>query len=55
MAGMTDRLPELPPSAFVKEDGGDDADFNAPARLVTHIDTAATRALTAYYRATLPG
>ena len=54
MAGMSDRLPELPPEAFRKEDGGDDADFYAPARLVTHIDEAATRALTAYYRATLP-
>lgn len=54
MAGMSDRLPELPPGAFLKDDGGDDADFYAPARLVTHIDEAATRALTAYYRATLP-
>ena len=54
MAEMSDHLPELPPSAFLKEDGGDDADFYAPTRLVTHIDEAATRALTAYYRATLP-
>ncbi len=54
MAGMIDRLPELPPSAFLKEDSGDDADFYAPARLVTHIDEAATQALTAYYRAILP-
>ncbi len=52
--GMNDRLPELPPDAFHKEDGGADADFYAPARLVTHIDEAATRALTTYYRATLP-
>ena len=52
--GMSDRLPELPPGAFHKEDGGDDADFYAPARLVTHIDEAATGALTAFYRATLP-
>ncbi len=51
---MSDRLPELPPSAFLKEDGGDDANFYGPARMVTHIDEAATRALTAYYRATLP-
>ena len=51
---MSDRLPELPPSAFLKEDGGDDAHFYGPARMVTHIDEAATRALTAYYRATLP-
>ena len=55
MAGMSERLPELPPGAFLKDDGGDDSDFYAPARLVTHIDEPATRALTAYYRATLPG
>ncbi len=47
-------MPELPPDAFRKEDGGDDAEFYAPARLVTHIDEAATRALTAFYRVTLP-
>ncbi len=51
---MSDRWPELPSHAFRKEDEGDDADFYAPARLVTHIDEAATRALTAYYRAILP-
>ena len=51
---MSDRLPELLPDAFRKEDGGDDTDFYASARLVTHVDEAATRALTAYYRATLP-
>ena len=50
----SDQLPELPPNAFLKEDGGDDGDFYAPARLVTHIDEPATRALTAYYRAILP-
>lgn len=54
MEGMRYRLPELPPGAFFKDDGGDDADFYAPARLLTHIDEAATRALTAFYRATLP-
>ncbi len=54
MAGMSDRLPELPRGSFLKQDGGDDAEFYAPARLVTHIDEAATRALTAYYRAILP-
>ncbi len=54
VAGISDRLPEIPPGAFLKEDGGHDADFYAPARLVTHIDEAATRALTAYYRAMLP-
>ena len=35
-------MPELPPDAFRKDDGGDDAAFYAPARLVTHIDEAAT-------------
>ena len=54
MAGMSDHLPELPPGAFLEEDGGDDADFYAPARLVTHIDGAATRALSAYYSGILP-
>ncbi len=54
MAERSDHLPELPPGAFLKDDAGDDASFYAPARLVTHIDEAATRALTAYYRATLP-
>ena len=54
MAGMNSRLPQLLPGAFAKEDGSNDADFYAPARLVTHIDETATRALTAYYRATLP-
>lgn len=54
MTEIGDRLPELPSDAFRKEDGSDDADFYAPARLVTHIDEAATHALTAYYRATLP-
>ncbi len=54
MGEKMNRLPELPPDAFLKEDGGDDAAFYAPARLVTHIDEAATLALTAYYRATLP-
>lgn len=53
-AGKSNRLPELPPDAFRKVDGDDDATFYAPARLVTHIDEAATEALTAYYRATLP-
>ena len=54
MAQSSDRLPELPPGAFRKEDGGDDADFYAPTRLVTHIDEAAARALTAFYKVTLP-
>jgi hypothetical protein len=54
MAEITNRPPELPPAAFRKEDSGDDADFYAPVRLVTHIDPPATRALTAFYRAILP-
>jgi SAM-dependent methyltransferase len=47
-------FPELPPGAFAKVDGGDDADFYAFPRLVTHIDDAAIAALTELYRATLP-
>lgn len=54
MAGMSGGMPELPPDAFRKDDGGDDAGFYAPARLVTHIDEAATKALTDYYRSILP-
>ena len=54
MAELGNRLPELPPEAFRKEDTGDDAEFYAGARLVAHIDEPAIRALTAYYRATLP-
>ena len=51
---MSKALPELPPGAFRKEDGGDDGQFYAAARLVTHIDEAAVQALTARYRAVLP-
>ena len=51
---MSDRLPELPSNAFLKDDEGDDAGFYVPARLVTHIDEAATGALTAFYRSILP-
>lgn len=47
-------LPELPPSAFAKEDVGDDAAFYGAARLVTHIDDAAIASLTEFYRQTLP-
>jgi hypothetical protein len=47
-------LPELPPHAFAKEDAGDDLAFYGFPRLVTHIDEAATEALTACYRALLP-
>jgi len=46
-------FPELPPGAFTKLDSGDDLAFYAPQRLVTHIDLAATAALTSYYRAHL--
>lgn len=52
--GTTDQLPELPAGAFLKQDPEDDAAFYAPARLVTHIDDAATRALTSFYRRTVP-
>ena len=53
---MTDTAPDLPPEAFAKVDPGDDAVFYQPARLVTHIDGAATAALTAFYRRALtPG
>ena len=51
---MADGLPELPADAFDKVDGGDDGDFYAPPRLVTHIDESATAALTAFYRTVLP-
>jgi SAM-dependent methyltransferase len=54
IAEASNRLPELPSDAFLKEDEGDDAAFYAPTRLVTHIDEAATHALTTFYRATLP-
>jgi len=47
-------LPDLPPGAFARIDGGDDADFYAFPRLVTHIDAAAIRALTDFYRQVLP-
>jgi hypothetical protein len=47
-------LPNFPPGAFAKEDPGNDADFYAEARLVTHIDDAAIAVLTGFYRAVLP-
>ncbi len=47
-------LPELPAAAFAKQDGGDDLDFYAPPRLVTHIDEGAVAALTDRYRQLLP-
>ncbi len=54
MDSADEQLPELPGDAFRKQDTADDAEFYAPARLVTHIDEAATEALTAYYRTVLP-
>ena len=45
---------ELPAAAFARVDEGDDLAFYAPPRLVTHIDEAATAALTAFYARTLP-
>jgi SAM-dependent methyltransferase len=39
----------LPAALFHKEDPSDDGLFYRPARLVTHIDDAATAALTAHY------
>lgn len=47
-------FPELPAGAFAKQDPGDDLAFYAPPRLVTHIDEAATAALTNFYRNMLP-
>lgn len=35
---MVEGLPELPARAFEKVDTGDDLDFYAPPRLVTHIE-----------------
>ena len=47
-------LADLPPWAFDKEDGGDDRDFYAEPRLVTHIDDGAIAALSGFYGAALP-
>jgi len=47
-------LADLPAGAFARQDEGDDLDFYAPPRLVTHIDDAAVAALTARYRDLLP-
>ena len=44
----------LPPHAFVKIDGEDDALFYEEPRLVFHIDDKAVAALTEFYRAVLP-
>ena len=47
-------LADLPSWAFDKEDPGDDRQFYAEARLVTHIDDGAIAALSGFYRAVLP-
>lgn len=47
---------EFPPGAFDRIDDGDDAEFYAPPRLVTHLDESAIAALTKHYsRALKPG
>jgi hypothetical protein len=50
---MTDAF-EFPPDAFEKWDVGDDSDFYAQPRFVTHIDDTAIAALTSFYRERLP-
>ena len=50
---MTDAC-EFPPDAFEKSDVGDDSDFYAQPRFVTHIDDTAIAALTSFYREKLP-
>ena len=44
----------MPPAAFDKLDEADDAEFYAPARLVTHIDDGAIAALSDFYGSVLP-
>ena len=51
--GGSDQL-AFPPDAFARVDEGDDLNFYAPPRLVTHIDEQAIAALTGYYRSVLP-
>ena len=46
-------MSDFPEGAFAREDESDDAQFYAPARLVTHIDDAAIAALTAHYGAVI--
>jgi SAM-dependent methyltransferase len=49
-------MSDFPEGAFVRDDESDDAQFYAPARLVTHIDDAAIAALSAHYAAVIaPG
>jgi SAM-dependent methyltransferase len=49
-----EKLPELPPWAFEKEDTSPDAAFYTHPRLVTHIDDGAIATVTRIYRQTLP-
>lgn len=51
---LDEPFPELPKTAFAKQDTGDDLAFYAPPRLVTHLDEVATAALTGFYRTMLP-
>lgn len=47
---------EFPPGAFARDDESEDADFYAPARLVTHIDDQAIATLREFYGAMIvPG
>ena len=49
-------MSDFPQGAFAREDESDDAQFYAPARLVTHIDDAAIAVLSAHYAAVIaPG
>jgi SAM-dependent methyltransferase len=50
---MTDTF-EFPADAFKKSDVGDDSDFYAQPRFVTHIDDTAIAALSSFYREGLP-
>ncbi len=54
--GMSIKPPEpaLPAALFARVDDGDDANFYATPRLVTHIDPGTIDALTQYYREVLP-
>mmetsp|Transcript_32433 Transcript_32433/g.80421 ORF Transcript_32433/g.80421 Transcript_32433/m.80421 type:complete len:300 (-) Transcript_32433:96-995(-) len=44
----------FPPSAFSRLDESDDGDFYSSPRFVYHIDEGAVRALTDYYKASIP-
>ena len=44
-----DSLPRWPPGFFDRQDLGDDADFYAEPRFVTHIDEGAIRAVCDLY------